>query len=401
MATLFDPTKPSYLENPYPALAKLRHRNPVWWWPEFSAWLVTGHEPCAAVLADADTFRADPIHLQGPGELRAEESRRRQMMLGGANRLVSTDPPDHTRLRDVVGGAFAFRPLDDLRPAIERHVGLMLDAIPRGEPFDLVAALAKPLPLIVIAEQLGVAEADRETVIGGAQQVLAAFNPVNNDAAVARGKQALTGIALYLDRVAKGEAEVVGGEVLARMVEAHGAQELSSAEVVAMTIDLATAGNQALELAIGNGVHSLLTNREQLEILRSDPTLVRDAIDELLRYETPTQALPFLAARNVVLGGEAVSAGQKLFVMAGAANRDPDVFPKPDELDVSRAARRQLAFGSGIHGCLGAALARRELDVVITQLITRFDELALRGRGVSYDSGFMHRGVARLLMVVR
>lgn len=401
MAAFFDPTKPSYLENPYPVLARLRRRDPVFWWPEFSAWLVTSHELCATVLAEAETFRADPIHLQGPDQLRAEEARRRQVMLGGANRLVSTDPPDHTRLREVVGTAFSFRSLDELRPTIEEQVGSILDSVPRGEPFDLMAKLAKPLPPVVIAEQLGVAEADRETVIGGAQQVLAAFNPLNNDAVFERGKQAVTGIALYLDRVAKGHAEVVGGEVLARMVEAHQAQKLSSAEIVAMTVDLATAGNQALEMAIGNAMHSLLTNQDQLDVLRADPSRIRDAIDELLRFETPTQALPFFAARNVVLGGKAVSAGQKVFVMAGAANRDPDVFPRPDELDVSRAARRQLAFGSGIHGCLGSALARRELDIVLTRMVTQFDELVLRGRGVSYDSGFMHRGVRRLLMVVR
>lgn len=401
MATAFDPTKPSYLENPYPALARLRRRDPVWWWPQFNSWLVTSHELCAAVLNDAPTFRADPIHIQGPDHLRAEEARRRQMLLGGANRLVSTDPPDHTRLREVVGGAFAFRSLDELRPAIGEQVGSILDRLQKGKPFDLMVELAKPLPLMVIAEQLGVAAADRKTVIGGAQQVLAALNPVNDQAAFNRGRQALIEIALYLDRVAKGEAEVVGGEVLARMVEAHQDQKLSSAEIVAMTVDLATAGNQALEMAIGNSVHSLLTNQDQLDVLRADPSRARDAIDELLRFETPTQALPFFAARNVVLGDKAISGGQKIFVMAGAANRDPEVFPGPDELDVTRAARRHLAFGTGIHGCLGSALARRELDVVLTELVTRFDELRLRGRGVTYDSGFMHRGIARLPIVAR
>ena len=181
MAHVFDPTKPSYREDPYPALARLRRRDPVWWWPELSAWLVTSHELCATVLTESETYLADPIHLQGPDQLRAEEARRRRVMLGGANRLVSTDPPDHTRLREIVGSVFAFRSLDDLRPAIEGHVGSLLDAIPQGEPFDLIAELAKPLPLAVIAEQLGVADADRPAVIGGAQRVLAAFNPVSSE----------------------------------------------------------------------------------------------------------------------------------------------------------------------------------------------------------------------------
>ena len=401
MATAFDPTKPSYRENPYPALARLRRQDPVWWWPEFSAWLVTSHERCSEVLHEAGTFAADPVHLQGPEQLRREEARRRQVMLGGANRLVSTDPPDHTRLREVVGTAFAFRSLDDLQPFIEAQVGSILDAVPRGEPFDLIAELARPLPPLVVAEQLGVASQDRQALIGRAQQVVAALNPTNGEAAFNRGKQALTDVALYLDRVANGQAEVVGGEVLARMVEAHQAQELTSTEIVALTVDLATAGNQALEMAIGNGVHSLVTHPDQLDLLRADPSRVRDAIDELLRFETPTQALPFFAAHKVVLGGKAIGAGEKVFVMTGAANRDPEVFPRPDDLDVSRAARRHLAFGTGIHGCLGSALARRVLDVVLTQLVTRSDELVPRGRGVSYDSGFMHRGVDRLLIAVR
>jgi cytochrome P450 len=156
-----------------------------------------------------------------------------------------------------------------------------------------------------------------------------------------------------------------------------------------------------LELAIGNAVLSLLQHPDQLAILKERPELVRDAIEELLRYETPTQALPWFAAVDAELGGVTIPAGHKVIVMTGAANRDPAVFEDPDQLDVRRPARRHLAFGSGVHSCLGAALARRELDLVLTYLLTRFNGFDYWPRQVQLDSGFMHRGVKFLPMAVR
>ncbi len=400
MTTLFDPTEPSYLDNPYPALNRLRRAHPVYWWETFSAWLVTDHELCRQVLNDPVSYRTDPVHLQGPEELRAEEAKRRLDLLGGATRLVSTDRPDHERLRGVVAEAFARRPLDDLRPSIEHHLGSLLDNVTPGEPFDLVSRLAKPLPLLAIAEQLGVSPEDQPLIIGGAQRVLAALNPLNPVTTVRSGHRSIAAISAYLDRVADGSVTPRGGQVLLSMVEAERAGHLSRAELLALTVDLATAGNQALAMAIGTGTLSLISHRAQMDHLRADPSLVRSAIDELLRYETPTQALPWITTGDVELGGVTIPANAKVYVLAGAANRDPAVFPDPDRLDLGRQARRHLAFGTGIHGCLGAALARRELELFFTAFLQRFASVKLSTRTIEYDSGFMHRGLKALPVVV-
>ncbi|MSQ30081.1 MAG: cytochrome P450 [Dehalococcoidia bacterium] len=393
----FNPTRPSYIANPYPALARLRAEEPVYYSREIGAWLVTRYADCSDVLRDQRIYRSEFSHVQDPAWEAGRE--RLQQMLGGVQRLAATEPPDHDRMRGVVSGAFTQRAVQDQRAYIEATAGRLLESVRLGQPFELMQGFAHPLQLSVIAEQLGFAEEDRASVLGAAAAITRAVWLEPTPRNVARAREARALLLAFLARAREQDAGHGGGGVLAELLAAERAGALSPEELLALTIDVAMTGNDVTACLIGNGTLALLTHPDQLALLRSQPELAADAVDELLRYDSPMQAVLRTVAHDVRLHGKQLRKGDLVYLMVGAANRDPEQFPEPDRLDLRREDRRHLSFAAGLHYCLGAPLAKLEAEVAFTALLARFPDLRLVEGGVERAPDFEARGPKRLLVI--
>jgi cytochrome P450 len=392
-STLFTP---EVLANPYPLYRRLRTEDPVHWEDDDERWMLTRYADVVTVLrspaASSDRVQAlsrfVPSHLRPLLELRS-------------NSMLNCDAPRHTRLRLLVNKAFTARAVEALADKIQHLVDGMLDAVqPRGR-MDLMADLAHPLPVIVIAEMLGVPPEDRPL-----------FKRWSHDLSlIAGGAGSPRGLSMAdYSRCADsfGELSKYVGEIVAKrraepradLLTALGQAEeagdrLNEMELYANSALLLVAGHETTTNLIGNGSLALLRHPDQLDRLRRDPSLVPSAVEEFLRYESPVQFLTRLLKEDLSLGGKQLRAGQTLLVMLGAANRDPEQFADPEGLDVGRSDNKHVAFGLGSHFCLGAQLARLEGRIVFETLLRRLPNLRLDGE-VHYRKHFNLRGLEAL-----
>lgn len=393
MAT-FDPSDPEYREDPYPALARLRAEEPVHRSEMLGGWVLTRHADCHAVLTDGATFRSDFLSQEGE---RWDEARRRSaLFLDGIPALSAMAEPDHHRMREAVQSAFSARALQRLRPAIQSSVDALLDAARADEPFEVMGGLAYPLPRLVILEALGVAQADRDSFMRNASLIARGIFGSGDAGEAAQALEARAWMHDYLARQSSGGGDVDGAGALARMIEAHREGALSDAETVALMVDVALAGNDPTACLVGNGLLALLRHPDTLDALRAEPVLVPGAVEELLRYDSPLHALMRIVDHDVEVGGTLMRTGDVVYLMVGAANRDPAQFEEPDRLDIRRPHARHLGFGGGAHHCLGAPLARLTAEVVFTTLLGRFPALRLAPLGVDREGEFELRAPARL-----
>jgi pimeloyl-[acyl-carrier protein] synthase len=308
-------------------------------------------------------------------------------------------------LRGLVARAFTPKRVADLRPTAEAITAGLLDdirvAVASGEVVDVIRALAYPLPVRVICALLGVPESDAASFTRWSRALVRSLDPsvlrsAEVDAAIADAEGDLAG---YLEDLLSFRRTRPGEDLLSALatVEADGDRILPK-EVVDLALLLLVAGHETTVNLIGNGVLALLRAPDQLELLRRRPELVAGAVDELLRFDSPVQMTQRVAIEDVEVGGDRVRAGDEIALVLGAANRDPSVFPEPNVLDVTRDARRHVAFGGGIHHCLGAALARQQGHVALSALLTRFSRLELAGSPVRRPT-FTLRGLESLPVV--
>ncbi|MEI7925909.1 MAG: cytochrome P450 [Chloroflexota bacterium] len=392
---MLDPFHADYGDDPYPALARLRAEDPVHFSVDLNAWVLTAYADCLAVLQDGAAFRSDFLSLEGE---RWDEARRRSaLFLDGVPALSAMAEPDHHRMRESVQGAFSARAVARMRPIIQSSVDALLDRRVPGEPFDVVGSLAYPLPRLVIAAQLGVAEADREAFMRHASVIARAMFGSGEAAEAIEALEARAALSEYLERLKSNGA---GDGALARMVEAHGAGTLSEVETVALMVDVALAGNDPTACLIANGTLALLRHPDALATLHADPALVPGAVEEFLRYDSPLHALMRIVGTAVTVRGETMEPGEVVYLMVGAANRDPAQYADPDVLDIRREHPRHLGFGGGAHHCLGAPLARLVADVVFTTLTGRFPDMRLAPLGVEREPEFELRGPSRLRVLL-
>ncbi len=363
---------PLLQRDPYPFYEQLRRSGPVVWAPSLERWLVTGHPEVVEVLRD-ERFSADRRKWRG-FEPVVEPGRE------GARSMLVVDPPDHTRLRTLVQKAFTPRVVERLRPRIEALVKEALDEAEARGSMDLVADLAYPLPVTVIAELLGVPVEDRSAFRRWSDALVGALYPValtDRRSAVLAARDALHA---YLERVVSERRAAPRDDLISRLVEAEEqGDRLSGPELLAMGVLLLVAGHETTVNLIGNGINALLAHPDQLARLRDEPELIEPAVEELLRYDSPVQLTGRVALEELELGGRRVEPGQMLMLLLGAANRDPRVFAEPERLDLGRDPNPHLAFGRGIHFCLGAPLARLEGQIAIRELVRRFPTLRLAG----------------------
>ncbi|MGW1270013.1 cytochrome P450 family protein [Streptomyces sp. NPDC002491] len=369
-----DPTRdPRFFQDPYPAYAALRATCPVQALPAGSGgrpgYLVTGYAEAKEALVDArlskDTaaFFADHAGHGSP----------RRLHPAVAHTMLAADPPQHTRLRKLVTNAFTTRAVTQLRPFIARVTDELLDRWPVGEEFDFVAGLAVPLPVIVICELLGVPEPERPDVRRWSAELFAAGQPDVIDAASHAMADYMTGL-IAAKRLHP------GGSLLDRLIAARdGDDHLSEEELVSLAVLLLVAGHETTTNYLGNATLALLQRPTERDRLRERPQEIPAALDELLRFDSPVTTATFrFTTQSLTLGGADIPAGAPVTVALGAANRDPQRFPSPDLLDLDRDnAAAHLAFGHGIHRCVGAPLAKAEAEIALRAVLTRFPGLRL------------------------
>lgn len=394
----YNPLRPAYIVDPYPSLARLRASDPVYRAADLDAWIVTSYEDCARVLQDDDHFSSDPALAAG-GLGAAVRHNRSVAALGQAAIMANSDPPEHTRLRNVINRAFTPRALAAFQPSVQQIANSLLDDIPRDRPFDLMSAFAEPLHVITILDMLGVPTDER----GLFRDIVVAIMRARMDAAampdsVAQSRAAAAELrALVFER--SSEAGDGRGSLLATLVAATKAGEISEDEALMLAVHVATAGNAATAYLIGNGARAFAEHPDQWEELRANRALLPAAIEEVFRFDGPTHITTRFARGTSALHGRRILAGQTLHLVVGAANRDPAQFPDPDRFDMHRSGTRHASFALGIHFCLGAPLARIEAELAFTALLDRFLPLRVAPGGYEPGGTLLLRGPKRLVLL--
>ncbi|BFP53436.1 cytochrome P450 family protein [Streptomyces griseus] len=332
-------------------------------------WMLTRYEDARAALAEPKLHK-DPRRFPNPagGTGMGPEEPGMELL---SRHMLNSDPPDHTRLRKLTTKAFTARPTEMFRPRIEELAAGLLDGFEAGQRMDVVNDYAMPLSTRVICELIGIPAADGEIF----RDWYTTMTGVHPPEQVTEARQSLI---RYLGDLIADKRARPADDLISNLLQARDADDLlSETEVMSMVFLLLGAGHETAISFIGTAMLSLLSEPDQLALLQKDPTLLPGAIEELLRFESPINVATFrYAAEPVEIGGVTIPAGDSVFVSIGALNRDPSKFSEPDRLEITRPATGHLAFGHGLHHCLGAPLARVEGAVAIGQLITRFPDLA-------------------------
>jgi cytochrome P450 len=393
----FDPFAPGFTDDPYPQYAALReservHLNPM------GFWLLTGYEDVAWLLR-AGLSVEDRNVAQGTfRELREQLYGTEEPDRTAGLSMLDRDPPDHTRLRRLVSKAFTPRAVQALQPRIIELVDSMLDDAERAGTVDLVDALAFPLPFAVIAEMLGTPPADHERIRKLTGTLVRSLEPVADPeliAAIADADNEL--VAIAADMIAWKRSNPADDLLTALVNAEDDGDVLDDDELIAQTLLLYIAGHETTVNLIAGGTLALLRFPDQLELLRQDPTLIGNAVEELLRYDSPVQASRRVTLEPVTIGDIQIPAGAFVMASLGSANRDEQFFgPDADQLRLTREnARQHVSFGAGPHHCLGASLARLETSIALARLTSRFPRLALDG-DVTWNGRINLRGPAHL-----
>ncbi|HET7173654.1 MAG TPA: cytochrome P450 [Nocardioidaceae bacterium] len=360
--------------DPYPLYARLRQRGLVR--SPLGVLAAADHATVSAVLRDR-RFSSSPVHQRGyrPPAYPTDDPR---AGLPAAD-LLTMDPPDHTRLRRLVTSAFTPRAIAGLEPWIRGVTERLLTAADARAGFDLVDALAFPLPISVICRLLGVPAEDRAQFRAWGHDVAASLDPQTAAAAQAQTRAAELALTGYLRELVRKRRANPDDSILSALIAAEEqGDRLSSGEVVSMALLLLVAGFETTVNLIGNGTVALLGDPASWDRLRQDPALIPGSVEEMLRYDSPVQLTSRTAVEEVEVGGRVVAAGQSVLVSIGGANRDPGVFEHPDEFRTDRSnAGQHLSFSLGIHHCLGASLARLEGRIAIEELTRRYPALEL------------------------
>jgi cytochrome P450 len=368
---------PALLDDSYPTYRWLRTTGPVLWDDEHQMWLVSGHPEALETLRRPETSVATAAARIRPAL--GERAAHFEPLIGAVSRfLTRVDPPDHARLRALVQKAFTLQAVERMHDAIVALVDSYLAPLPRAGTMDVMAALAVPLPMTVIAKMLGVPPEDQARIKQWSDDLASVADNDPRTEVLERAQQSLEAMRRYiLDAIAE-RARCPGEDLISALVHVEeSGDRLSPDELFGIVQVLLIAGQETTTNLIGNGLHALLTNPAELERLRDAPQLMDGAVDECLRYDTPVQARTRVTTADMDLGGQRVQAGQTLFLLLGAANRDPRVFADPDRFEIARANAHHLAFGHGIHYCLAHALARLEARIALGALIARMPRLRL------------------------
>jgi cytochrome P450 len=386
----FDPRSPAFRADPYPFYELLRSFAPIFYWEPWGLWFLTAHEDCQALLRDDRLGHYRPSASAAPPAQAA-------LWRMQANWLLTMNPPDHTRLRALVQKAFTPRAVAELRTMIQGVTDTLLDRVEERGTMEVMADLAYPLPVTVICEMLGVPTADQARFHGWSAAIVRSLDLIEDEEIYSRASLAAAELTDYLDGLLRERRARPRGDILSALVAAEEAGDrLTKEELFGTCSLLLVAGHETTVNLIGNGTLALLRRPDQWRRLGAEPSITATAVEELLRYDSPVQLTSRVVLQDVTYKGHTFPAGSFVAFLIGAANRDPAQFAEPARLDLGRANNKHLAFGGGIHYCLGAPLARLEGEIAFATLARRLPTLALDGPEPTYRDNLTLRGLERL-----
>ncbi len=390
---VFNPLRKEMRADPHPFYRALRERDPVHRSRPADGWVLTRYADILTVLGDR-TFSSDERNLR-----RYNRYMRRRRLAGVPDAyredritMLRIDPPDHTRLRNLVSKAFTPRAVEAMRSRIEEIVDQLIAPLSRRRGTELVRDFAAPLPVVVIAEMLGVPSEDQERFRAWSDEIIRTLgdNTLEDERAA---HTAMDELGEYFAKIAEQRRAEPRDDLLSALVAAEEqGDRLSAGELFGTLVLLLVAGNETTTKLICNAAVALLRNPEQLELLRAEPKRVAGAVDEFMRYDGPVQLTSRMVLEDRSLGGHRLRRGQQLVLLLAAANRDPEQFEHPDRLIVSRENVRHLGFSHGTHFCLGAQLARLEAGLALEALITRLPGLRFADEPIEWGSNTVLRG---------
>jgi cytochrome P450 len=394
---LFNPLSPEFIRDPYPHYARMRNTDPVHL-NVHGAFVASRHAEVSLVMRDrrfGKDYVERTIRRYGPKIM--EEPIFRSM----SHWMLQQDPPDHTRLRGLVVKAFTARRVEDMRPRIQEVVEQTIDAVIAKGDMDLIEDFAFRLPVTIICDMLGIPEEHREVFYKGSRDGGRILDPVPlspEEIAQANTNNAMA--RMYFEQLFEMRRRNPGNDLTSQLIQAEEAgDKLSNEEMTANIILLFGAGHETTVNLIGNGLLALYRNPDQLALLKANPSLITNAVEEFLRYDSSVQLTGRVALEDIEdLGGKRIPKGETVLCLLGSANRDPAVYPdRPDQLDITRPNVRPLSFGGGIHHCLGAQLARIEAEVAVSTLLRRLPDLRLDdAQNPEWRPTFVLRGLKRL-----
>lgn len=367
---LLDPGSAGFVADPYPALASLRAAGPVLWHEPMGVWLATTHEAVSQVLRNR-AFARIWSDREPTAQMEPFNALHR-------NQMMDCPEKEHPRLRGLVAKSFSRGHVERMRPRIETLAASMVDEL--GEQFDVLGDYAEPMPVYVIADLLGVPREDHLRLRAWSQAIVHMYEPQVGEQATADAITASAEFSDYVRAVVAERRTTPGDDLITDLIAARdGGSKLSDDELVASVVLLLNAGHEASVNVFGNGFHALLDHPDQLDRITSGEVSVETALEELIRFDAPLQLFERTATADVEVCGQVIPAGDTIACLMGSANRDAAAFAAADTFDVGRDPNPHVGFGMGLHFCLGAPLARLELQISIATLLARFPRLALVG----------------------
>ena len=389
---LFNPMDPDFVADPYPMYHRLRAEDPVHHSP-LGFWVLTRYPDVLAMLRDPRLVK-EPIAAFVAARFGVA------VPPGLGLSMLDRDPPDHTRLRGLVSKAFTPRALERLRPEIQQIVDGLLDEVRARGSMDLIEEFAYPLPVRVICEMLGVPVKDHERFKAWGLDIARGLDAIMLPPDSPVGQRSVSGrraLAEYFRELIAERRAAPRDDMLSALIAAEEAGDtLSEEELLATCILLLVAGHETTVNLIGNGTLALLRHPAELRKLRDNPGLIGSAVEELLRFDGPVQRTARIPSEDITIGGQTIGKGEMVMPFLGAADRDPTQFPDPDRLDITRSDNRHIAFGMGIHFCLGAPLARMEGQIAINTLLARLPRLTLATDQPRFRQSLTLRGLEAL-----
>ncbi|MFI8438373.1 cytochrome P450 [Streptomyces sp. NPDC079020] len=397
MHVSFDPWSPAFVADPYPTYAALRAGGRAHYFEPTRQWLIPHYADVSGLLRDrrlGRTYLHRFTHEEF-GRTAPPAAHEPFTVLNGQG-LLDLEAPDHTRIRRLVSKAFTPRTVERLAPTVRRLAAELVDAFVAEGGGDLLAAVAEPLPVAVIAEMLGVPESDRALLRPWSAAICGMYELNPSEETARAAVRASADFSAYLRALIAERRGKPGDDLISALIAAHDEGErLSEQEMISTCVLLLNAGHEATVNTTVNGWRTLFRHPHQLEALRADHGMLPTAVEELLRYDTPLQLFERWVLDDIEIDGTVIPRGSEVALLFGSANRDPERFARPDELDLSRPDNPHISLGAGIHYCLGAPLARVELAASFGELLRRAPEMRLAAEP-EWNPGFVIRGLKEL-----
>lgn len=394
-----NPRDPLFYNNPYPYYEKIRAESPIFYWEDFNIWCFLNHADVGAVLRNRK-FGTQIDHLGSRESLGLPPipSEIKEFTDMDANGILGMEPPRHNQIRGLVQKSFMARQIENFKPRIEELSHHLIDQMLQEKSANLLESFATPIPITIIAEMLGVPTTMNSQLLAWSHAMVRMYQLGHTAQDELNAVRATQEFSAYLNTHITQRKANPQDDLITLFIEAHTeGNQLTAEELIANSILLLNAGHEATVNVIGNGIFALLKHPEQLQLLRSEPERIESAVEEILRYDTPLHFFKRWVLEDTEISGKHFPFKSQVAVLLGAANRDPQVFDNPQQFDITRTKNPHVSFGGGIHFCLGAPLARLELQTAIPILLERLPNLRL-GQEPGFTNTYHFHGLDSLIV---